>query len=1218
VGAPAERFAGLALRLRGRTGMTQRDLARRLDVHVRSVQLWEGAASHPNARRLQALVEVFLDSNAFTAGLELEEAEALWTAALNESTRLNRAFDASWFTRSLEVRAAAQRSVRPLARAPATGHQAWGNAPDVDRFLSREDERSTIRQWVLNDRCRLIGVFGIGGIGKTQLATRVARDLESRFQYVYWRSLQNAPSFGDWLAGAFSVFSPRDQLLSATDAQRFDRLIELVHDAPSLLIIDNFETVLQPGQQSGQYLPGYSEYGALLKLLAETPHQACVLLTSREEPPELGPLKGSGGPVRALTLGGLGPDDVRGLLRDKDLQGNSMAWSTLVERYGGNGLALKVVGETIRELFGGDIAEFLSDAERSRGGVVGGVRQLLDSQMSRLSAVEQRVLRWMAVEREAVTFAELAAEMGTAAGRVPVREATVALLRRSLLERSEPGPTFLLQPVILEYVTEQVTTHICRALADGAGPQLREQPLLKATATDVVRRGQERLILQPILDQLKLVLGSQAAVEQRLVELLDEQRKLTREEQMYGPGNLINLLRLLRGNLRGMDLSGLLVRQAYLQGVEAQDATLAGAHVAECILPEAFHSMSVALSADGAHMVTGTSTGDVCLRRASDRALLLSMPGHAGVVWRVGLGAGERLLVSASEDGTARVWEASSGEPLATLRGHTDFVQGVALSDHDLVATASQDATLKVWHALSGKLLQTFESPDGGVLSVELSRDGALLAGGTRGGSIVFWDVARGRLIDSLRGHAASVPGLALSGDDTLLASASLDGTAKLWDVRERRLRTELIGHASGIWNISLAKVGTLAATAGQDGTVRLWSTDTGELLTTIVGHQGAVWDVSLSANGARVASAGQDGSVRLTDTRTGALLTTLEGHTSAFRDVALSADGRFIASGSQNGTVNLWDTTSGAVSATFQAHTSHASGVALSQDGSVLASAGQDGSVKIWDVQTRRLRRTLTGHTGTVWDVALSADGRLAASGSYDGTVKLWDTRRGVLLATLRGHTQGVRGVALNDARRLIVSGSQDGSIMLWDAEGGQLRATLRGHANSVQSVAIDFRGQIVASAGFDGAVKVWDAGNGECLRTLPAHSGGALCVALSQDGQLLVTGGFDRTIKVWRTNSGALLKTLSGHAGPVWGVSLDADSGILASGSFDGTIKLWTVPTGVCQRTLQLDRPFERVDITGLTGVTPANRAGLLALGAGDAAISATSDQPAIATLV
>jgi WD40 repeat protein/transcriptional regulator with XRE-family HTH domain len=1208
-----EGFAGLALRLRGRTGLTQRELAAQLGTHVRSIQLWEAGASHPNARRLRVLIEVMLDAGGFGAAVEQAEAEALWNAALAESSRLKTPFDAAWFARTLQTREARPTPVVPARSTTAGGRRHWGDAPDVAGFLGRAEERAGVCGWVLDDACRVVAILGLGGIGKTLLAARLAHDLAPHFDHVYWRSLRNALPFRDWLAGAIGFLSPQDPALTESDATQLDRLLELLREVPSLLILDNVETVLRPGERDGGYLPGAAAYGELLRRLAEAPHQSCLLLTSREEPPELGPLKGAGGPSRTLTLTGLTVEDARELLAAKDLHGDAAAWEGLVGRYAGNGLALKVIGETIHELFGGDISAYLADVAAAQGALFGSVRQLLDGQVRRLSELEQRLLRWLAIEREPVSFVELATGLGAAAGRGPLREAVEALLRRSLLERREPGPTFALQSVILEYATEQLVEEAAREVASGAPTGLLGQPLLRATAKEYVRRSQERLIATPVLDRLVATLGDRRAAERRLVGLLDELRRRPQEEHGYGPGNVVNLLRLLRGDLRRVDLSALTIRQAYLRDVDAQDANLAGAHVSECAWPEAFHQVTVALSPDGAHLLAGTSTGEVCLWRATDRTLLLSVPAHAGMVWRVALCVERGLMASASEDGTVKLWDAGSGRPLATLQGHTDFVQGVALSgDGGLVASASQDGTVRLWRAPGGELLETLPSPAGGVLSVVLSRDGALVAGGTREGAIALWDVASGRLLACLAGHAGPVPGLALSADGRLLASAGLDGTAKLWDVPARTLRATLGGHTGGVWDVALTDDGALVADGGEDGTVRLWSTNDGRPLATLPGHTGAAWDVSLSADGAVVASAGQDGAVRLSESASGHLLTALHGHSTAVWDVALSGDGRLAASGSQDGTVTVWDTGGGGPRAILRGHTSGVQGVALSQDGRVLASASQDGSVKLWELGSGQLRSTLTGHgTGTVWDVALSADGALVASCSFDGTIKLWDAPSGRLVMTLRGHTRGVRGVALNDARRLVVSGSQDGSLKLWDARDGRLVATLEGHTDSVQSVAIDREGRLLASAGFGGAVKLWDAIGGGCVRTLPGHAGAALCVALSADGRLLASGGFDRTVRLWDVAGGRLIDALAGHTGAVWGVALSEDGRLLASGGFDGTTRLWDVASGACLRTLRVDRPCERLDITGLTGVTPTNRAALMALGAVEAG-QASSQAP------
>jgi transcriptional regulator with XRE-family HTH domain len=194
-----EGFSGLALRLRGRTGLTQRDLAARLGLHVRSVQLWEAGSSHPNAQRLQALIQVWLDAGAFGDGVEQAEAEAVWNAAIDESSRLKTAFDAAWFVRQLRERNGRVSSAVAAAPRPGGGRQSWGDAPDVAGFLGRADERATLRDWVIDKRSSVVAVLGLGGIGKTMLAARLAHDLTPAFEHVYWRSLRNAPSVGEWL-----------------------------------------------------------------------------------------------------------------------------------------------------------------------------------------------------------------------------------------------------------------------------------------------------------------------------------------------------------------------------------------------------------------------------------------------------------------------------------------------------------------------------------------------------------------------------------------------------------------------------------------------------------------------------------------------------------------------------------------------------------------------------------------------------------------------------------------------------------------------------------------------------------------------------------------------------------------------------------------------------------------------------------------------------------
>src|SRR5205807_2225577 len=129
--------------------------------------------------------------------------------------------------------------------------------------------------------------------------------------------------------------------------------------------------------------------------------------------------------------------------------------------------ALKVVSESIRELFGGELGAFLD--ETGTGTVFGGIRRLLSEQIDRGSAVEQDVLRMLAVEREPLSISQLIANLGPRIGLGAVLEATEALLRRSLVERAETGSpaAFTLQSVVLEYVTDGLVESISDEITRG-------------------------------------------------------------------------------------------------------------------------------------------------------------------------------------------------------------------------------------------------------------------------------------------------------------------------------------------------------------------------------------------------------------------------------------------------------------------------------------------------------------------------------------------------------------------------------------------------------------------------------------------------------------------------------------------------------------------------------------------------------------------------------
>lgn len=1090
----------------------------------------------------------------------------------------------------------------------------WGEILDVSIFYGRTQEFESLTRWILDDRCRLVALLGMGGIGKSSLAAKIAYELQNRFEYIIWRSLQNAPPLPTLLSELIPFLSNQQ------DTQcKPERLLHWLRQSRCLVILDNVETIMQAGSRAGCYQSGYEGYSNLWKLIGETPHQSCVILTSREKPTEISTMESLDGKVRSQTLTGC-LETALALIDTKELNGTAIEKRQLCEAYSCNPLALKIVASSIQSLFDGAIALLLQEGTL----VFNGLYRLLEQHFQRLSPLEQSIMYWLAINREGTTIAELLDDLVPSVSRAHLLEALESLTWRSLLERAKstqmeaPSSRYTQQAVVREYVTERLLQQIRIELNTSELNLFVNHALVKATAKDYVRSSQTRLILSPIAEQLRRSFPTIASLEQHLNNILVALKRST-QRLGYGGGNLLNLCVHLNLNLSAYDFSGLTIWQAYLQGVEVQRVNLAQCDFSRCCFTQPFGSILVAaFSPDGQFVATGDDNGNLGLWGVAENEPIWNIQGHGSGIWSIAFCAEGRVIVSGSNDRTIRFWDAKTGQPIEVWSGHQGGVRCVAVSpDGNILASASTDCTVKLWDMATGTLRHTLEGHTDWARSVAFSPDGQRLVSSSFDHTLRLWDVASGTLQQAIAGHTNMVTGVAWSPTGDIFASGSDDQTIRLWHSQTGQCLQILRGHTHWVYDVAFAPDGQVLASGSVDQTIVLWDVKTGRRLQTLQGHTGSVRSVAYSPNGQVLMSGGEDQTFRFWNVADGKLLKTLQGWANWKMPLAVSPDGQLLASGGVDRRVHLWDVATGTVLQSFEGHTDWLREIVFSPDGSLLATGADDFLVCLWDVKTGRQVKTLDRHTESIRALVFSPDGRFLASGTADKLLFIWDVTTGKVVRRFEDHAGWVEGIAyapssihvvgsgLLTSSQMIASCSTDGTIALWEADTGTVLMTLR-HSNWVTSIAFSPDGKQLASSGADSTIAIWDVATGSLLRILEGHEGfiWSVCYALGggEDSgwRILASCGNDRTIRLWDTETGQAIRVLEGHRNWVQAIGFHPDGKTLISGSKDEEIRFWDIATGNCNRRFRSDRPYEGMNITGVTGLTEAQIAALKVLGA------------------
>jgi WD40 repeat protein len=559
--------------------------------------------------------------------------------------------------------------------------------------------------------------------------------------------------------------------------------------------------------------------------------------------------------------------------------------------------------------------------------------------------------------------------------------------------------------------------------------------------------------------------------------------------------------------------------------------------------------------------------------------------------------------------------EAPGGARIATLGGHSDRVNAVAVTPNgSLAVSASRDQTLKVWDLTELRLLHTLSGHVDEINAVAVTADGQFALSGagkarpfkmerqisaflenvdlrsSRDMSIRIWDLRTGKEVRQLEGHTAAVRCLMLIDRGKGLVSGGDDSTLWLWDWREGTGLS--LGPQGGRVVLLAERISEGEIFTFSEFNFKSWNFRSGRVAEGTIG----TWfnPLTMDPMNLKIFLQGESingGSFDLLvwdllheDPATEKLdsVATFETYISA---AACWPERKTVVIGRRDGEISSIDWQNGKVIHTMRGHREEVTGLALSADGSRMVSSSHDGNLIVWDLTAAATDSDRDLRHVDVWGLAMTED--LTVSASADGAIRVWKTRTGELLHTHWRTEDPVLDVrALRDGAHA-VAGFRSGKVGVLSFEDGKMMWAAQGHGGWITSLAVDQKNTIAVSAARDHTLKVWDLQRRCEIATLEGHSCGVQAVTLLSEPLRAVSGDEEGELLVWdldrgrkaarlprprRVDGGNAARRLWELTGPemrsaqrkgnaIVGLAALSDGAHVVSGSADGSLRIWDV---------------------------------------------------------
>ncbi len=1116
------------------------------------------------------------------------------------------------------------------------------DALKTEKFLGRSKELDNLRQYVIERESKLLVLLGEGGIGKTSLAAEFIKDRFSsinnlfadRFDCIYWKNLRTKPPFATVLNDIIQ-FIVGEQEVSIPDAEqeKINQLISIFKKSSCLIILDNAESIRLPGNKQDEYENGYEKFEFFLTEIERINHHSCLLITSREDFGKVGthdPNK-----AKTIRLSGLSAEDTKQIFAhvkskrplNQNFEGADEDWKIITNHYGGNPFILPQVASFLLDNYAGNISKFKSELEHGKFRV-STIDDVLDRQFERLSHDEKQVLYWLAIEQEAVSIPSVEKSVISNL-KDKIQPAFQSLNKgRSLIQNTESG-LHTLQPYFREYVTKRIIDKFVENILTQESIEqhntFNTHPLIQAASKEYILESQNRLLLNPVLERLRDSLKTSQQCKERL-KLVIQNLQTNIRMLGYAGGNIINLIVQLEKTeqnnpgLRNYDFSNLCLWEVDLRNINLYEVNFSNADFRDFVFTEPRSTvLSIAFSHKGKLFATGDGNNNIYISQIDYNKTVSLPPGHSSWVWSITFSPDDLMLASGGEDGKIILWELEEFENLQDLQSikpnflgqHEGRVWSVAFSpDGKMLASGGEDGKIFLWHICDQtKTYCVLGEHTNRVDSLVFDPSGNFLISVGSDGFIRVWNVANKTQI-SCFGDGLNRLRSVVFVESNMIVTGGDDGTVKIWNIESQQCLSETKNkQPKCIWSVAYNQKYKIIASSSDNGIIRLWNIDNNNQLNWLINlreHKDRVWSVVFNPANRALASTSEDQSVRvwnINENKKYQCERIFYGYSNWIHSIYFSPDGYRLASSSNDNKIRIWDIDKGICTLTLEGNIRWDSSIAFSPDGRYLASGSHDHLIHFWDLNQGTTLEPFKEHKNWVRSLAFSPDGRYLASGGDDTTIKVINAKTQALIYTLEGHQKWIWSVIFIDSK-YIASCGDDQTIRIWDVKTRQCRE-LSGHTGRLRSLA--YSNGILATGGEDKVVKLWNTETYEIYQNFPhTDSNFIWAVALSPDGETLASGDEKGILRLWDVGRQELVYEERLHENRiVRGITFHpTNSSVMATCGEDGKINLLNIENieSPAIRNLSINKPYEKTNIHGVTGLTQEQKNLLKALGAID----------------